>query len=74
MVECCCDYGICRREYKEVLSSEFSGDTDLIEFSPLDGADWALRWIPNHMRDMHDAACEHFLRYNEYKKAVNHGL
>lgn len=23
MVECCCDYGICRREYQEALDNEF---------------------------------------------------
>ena len=62
MVECCCDYGICRREYQEALSSEFSGDKDLIELSPLDGADWALWWIPDHMRDMQSVACENFAK------------
>lgn len=62
MVEFCCDYGICIRECQEALSSEFSGDRDLIELSPLDGADWALRWIPDHMRDMQGIACEHFAK------------
>lgn len=62
MVEFCCDYGICRREYQESLDNEFSGDTDLIECSPLDGADWALWWIPDHMRDMQSIACENFAK------------
>ena len=62
MGECCCDYGICRSEYQEALSSEFSGDKDLIELSPLDGADWALWWIPDHMLDMQSVACENFAK------------
>ena len=40
----------------------FCGDKDLIELSPLDGADWALWWIPDHMLDMQSVACENFAK------------
>lgn len=60
MVECCCDYGICEREFDRAYAEEFgTGDAENSSF----GAMWALEWIPNHMRDMQEAACETFESY-----------
>lgn len=57
MVECCCDYGVCEREFSIALFEEFG-------FYPIEhagaGATWALDWIANHMRDMQGVACEYF--------------
>lgn len=36
-----------------------TGDAENSSF----GAMWALEWIPNHMRDMQEAACETFESY-----------
>lgn len=74
MLEYCCDYGICRREYQEAFDNELGVCEDEIKLTQSDGADWALEWIPDHMRDMHDAACEHFLALQRIEKAVNHGV
>lgn len=60
MVECCCDYGICEVEFDRAYAEEFgTGDAENSSF----GAMWALEWIPNHMRDMQEAACETFESY-----------
>ncbi|MFR3876820.1 MAG: hypothetical protein ACLTYW_00210 [Collinsella sp.] len=60
MVECCCDYGICEVEFDRAYAEEFgTGDSENSSF----GAMWALEWIPNHMRDMQEAACETFESY-----------
>lgn len=60
MVECCCDYGICEVEFDRAYAEEFgTGDAENSSF----GAMWALEWIPNHMRDMQEAACETFVSY-----------
>lgn len=60
MVECCCDYGICEVEFDRAYAEEFGTGCD--ENSSF-GAMWALEWIPNHMRDMQEAACETFVSY-----------
>ena len=58
-VECCCDYGICEREFDKAYAGEFgTGDTENSRF----GAMWVLEWIPNHMHDMQEVACEHFAK------------
>ena len=62
MVECCCDYGICRREYQEALDNEFGNFKAEADSILPDVADWALWWIPDHMRDMQGVACEHFAK------------
>ena len=62
MVECCCDYGICRLEYQEALDNEFCECEGQIKLTQSDGADWALWWIPDHMRDMQSVACENFAK------------
>lgn len=60
MVECCCDYGICEVEFDRAYAEEFgTGDAENSSF----GAMWAREWIPNHMRDMQEAACETFESY-----------
>lgn len=60
MVECCCDYGICEVEFDRAYADEYgTGDAENSSF----GAMWALGWIPNHMRDMQEAACETFESY-----------
>lgn len=60
MVECCCDYGICEREFDKAYADEFgTGDSENSSV----GAMWALEWMPNHMRDMQEAACETFVSY-----------
>ena len=48
----CCDYGICEVEFDRAYAENSSF-----------GAMWALEWIPNHMRDMQEAACETFESY-----------
>lgn len=64
MVECCCDYGICEREYQKAFDAEFFGSFKAeADSTLLDVADWALPWIADHMRDMQEAACETFVSY-----------
>lgn len=60
MVECCCDYGICTREFNAAFGRELYGYE-----KPVEAATWALNWTADHMRDMRDTACEHFWHYNE---------
>lgn len=59
MVECCCDYGICEREFDKAYANEFGRYSS--ENSSF-GAMWALEWIPNHMRDMQSVACKFFTK------------
>lgn len=60
LLEGCCDYGICEVEFDRAYAEEFgTGDAENSSF----GAMWALEWIPNHMRDMQEAACETFESY-----------
>lgn len=60
LLEGCCDYGICEVEFDRAYANEFgTGDAENSSF----GAMWALEWIPNHMRDMQEAACETFESY-----------
>lgn len=60
LLEGCCDYGICGVEFDRAYAEEFgTGDAENSSF----GAMWALEWIPNHMRDMQEAACETFESY-----------
>lgn len=60
LLEGCCDYGICEVEFDRAYAEEFG--TGCSENSSF-GAMWALEWIPNHMRDMQEAACETFVSY-----------
>lgn len=47
-------------EFDRAYAEEFgTGDAENSSF----GAMWALEWIPNHMRDMQEAACETFESY-----------
>lgn len=62
MVECCCDYGICGREYQKAFDNEFGNFKAEADSILPDVADWALWWIPDHMRDMQGVACEHFAK------------
>lgn len=62
LLEGCCDYGICEREFEEAFESDPNVGTD----SP--GAEWhaacwALRWVVDHYKDMQEAACETFESY-----------
>lgn len=60
LVEGCCDYGICELEFDKAYADEFeTGDSENSSV----GAMWALEWMPNHMRDMQEAACETFESY-----------
>jgi len=55
MVECCCDYGVCGLEFDRAFAEDGEADEE-----PAFVAAWALGWIPNHMRDMQEAACDMF--------------
>ncbi len=55
MVECCCDYGVCGLEFDRAFADDGEADEE-----PAFVAAWALGWIPNHMRDMQEAACDMF--------------
>ena len=57
MVECCCDYGVCGLEFDRA----FADDGEAYE-EPAFVAAWALSWLPTHMRDMQEEACEHFAK------------
>ncbi|MGN8853930.1 hypothetical protein [Collinsella sp. HCP28S3_H5] len=60
MVEFCCDYGICDREYCRARDAEFGSSDSQTNSSIYDVAEWALLWMPEHMRDMQSVACEYF--------------
>ena len=60
MVECCCDYGICDLEYQKAFDAEFGNWEIAVEATDSEIAEWALWWIPDHMRDMQGVACENF--------------
>lgn len=53
-------------DYEEYDDTRYAADKYAEEFGTGDaenssfGAMWALEWIPNHMRDMQEAACETF--------------
>lgn len=55
MYECCCDYGVCGLEFDRAFADDVEADEE-----PAFVAAWALEWIPNHMRDMQEAACDMF--------------
>ena len=69
MVECCCDYGICTREFNAAFGRELYGHE-----IPIDVATWALNWTSDHMRDMQSVACEHFLALQRIEKEVNRAV
>lgn len=69
MLEYCCDYGICTREFNAAFGRELYGYE-----KPVEAATWALNWTADHMRDMQSVACEHFLALQRIEKAVNHGV
>ena len=60
MVEFCCDYGICDHEYCRARDAEFGSSDSQTNSSFYDAAEWALLWMPDHMRDMQRVACEYF--------------
>lgn len=62
MVECCCDYGICGREYQKAFDNEFGNFKAEADSILPDVADWALWWIPDHIRDMQGVACDSFAK------------
>ena len=62
MTECCCDYGICDLEYQEAFGAEFYSPKAQIKSTLSDVSDWALWWIPDHMRDMQGVACDSFAK------------
>lgn len=55
LLEGCCDYGICELEFDRAFADDGEADEE-----PAFVAAWALGWIPNHMRDMQEAACDMF--------------
>lgn len=62
MTERCCDYGICDLEYQEAFDAEFNSPKAQIKPTLFDVADWALWWIPDHIRDMQGVACDSFAK------------
>lgn len=63
MLEYCCDYGICTREFNAAFGRELYGHE-----KPIEAASWALRWTANHMHDMQDVACDDFWNRRELEK------
>lgn len=57
MLEYCCDYGICTREFSYAFGRELYGYE-----KPVEAATWALNWTADHMRDMQSVACENFAK------------
>lgn len=58
--ELCCDYGICNFD----ISVAFASDNCDLKL-PVEVMSWTLNWATDNLRDMRDAACEHFWHYNE---------
>lgn len=59
LLEGCCDYGICEREFEEAFESDPNVGTD----SP--GAEWhaacwARNWVVDHYKDMQEDTCDSF--------------
>lgn len=63
MLEYCCDYGICTREFNTAFGHELYGHE-----IPIDVATWALNWTADHMRDMQNVACDDFWNRRELEK------
>ena len=63
MVECCCDYGICTREFSDAFGRELYGYE-----KPVEATTWALNWTADHMRDMQRVACDDFWNRRELEK------
>lgn len=55
-----CDYCICNFD----ISVAFASDNCDLKL-PVEVMSWTLNWATDNLRDMHDAACEHFWHYNE---------
>lgn len=59
LLEGCCDYGVCEREFEEAFESDPNVGTD----SP--GAEWhaacwARNWVVDHYKDMQEDTCDSF--------------
>ena len=63
MLEYCCDYGICTREFSAAFNRELYGYE-----KPVEAATWALNWTADHMRDMQSVACDDFCNRRELEK------
>lgn len=59
LLEGCCDYGICEREFEEAFDEE-----EVKRPLPAwEAACWARDWIVEHYKDMQEDTCDSFSSY-----------
>ena len=59
LLEGCCDYGICEREFEEAFESDPNVGTDSPS-AEWHAACWARNWVVDHYKDMQEDTCDSF--------------